>query len=77
MTKVFVRDLQNKTHALNIEQNWTIRELKQHIRTTLGIKSHIKLSWNEEDLNDDATVADYSIQKGVIITSQEVQGGNI
>ena len=74
-TKIFVRDLQHKTHSVTIDQGWTIAELRQHIQRTIGINEAIILTWNEANLVETATVADYSIQKGVIIISKPVDGG--
>lgn len=62
--QIFIKIMNGKTIALNVESDWTIEVVKLAIQSREGAPpDQMRLIWSRHMLEDDRTLADYNIQE--------------
>ena len=66
--KIFVVDSKNTQIPFEINENDTVKTLKEKIKSKMGINKDIILHVNGEILEDDKQILDYDIEENSFVT---------
>ena len=74
--KILIIDSTNKRVLIDIDENASVRELKENLRAKKNINSEIILHYNGEILEEDETIASYEIENNSnIVYIGQFKGG--